>query len=52
MLKEKNVSLTEVFWKLPFAAKLFSAAAAVLFITAFGTYGYGYNALDFIYGGF
>lgn len=52
VLNEAGVNFKEKIIKLPFAVRLVIYIVLVMIIVSFGTYGYGYNSADFIYGGF
>ena len=50
--QEHGVAIREEFAKFNFAFRWLIYIAAIVTIWVFGTYGLGYNAGDFIYGGF
>lgn len=52
VLNEKGISFKEILIKKPFPVRVIFYLAVILFIMNFGTYGYGYDAASFIYGGF
>ena len=52
ILQEHFVSLCDRILAQPFYLRLLLYISAIAAIFVFGTYGYGYNAADFIYGGF
>lgn len=52
LMNEAGVDFKEKLLKLPFVARLVFYIAFVMIIVSFGTYGYGFNSADFIYGGF
>lgn len=52
VLQEKGIVIREKILCAPLAARWAVYIGAILFVMLFGTYGYGYNAQAFIYGGF
>lgn len=52
LVNEAGVNIKEKLIKLPFAVRLVFYVVFIMFIVNFGTYGNGFNAADFIYGGF
>ncbi len=50
--QEKGIVLREKFEERALAVRWFIYILAILVIWVFGTYGFGYDATDFIYGGF
>jgi D-alanyl-lipoteichoic acid acyltransferase DltB (MBOAT superfamily) len=50
--QEKGECLSEKLMKLPLPIRWFVYIGAILFVLVFGSYGFGFNAQDFIYGGF
>ena len=51
-LQEKGISLHTWFQKQHLIIRWFLYILVIVFIWIFGSYGYGFNAQDFIYGGF
>ncbi len=52
VLQERGVSISERVMALKLPVRWALCMAAVLCILVFGTYGFGFNAQDFVYGGF
>nr|MBQ8253830.1 MBOAT family protein [Lachnospiraceae bacterium] len=51
-MQEKGNAVSDRLMKFPLPIRWSVYILAILFIMVFGTYGYGFNAQDFIYGGF
>ena len=51
-LQEKGIAIREKILCAPLAARWSVYIGAILFVMLFGTYGYGFDAQAFIYGGF
>ena len=49
---EKNINFKQLLIQKPFWLRLVLYVSVIFVIVNFGTYGYGYNPADFIYGGF
>lgn len=52
IMQEKGIAIRENILRAPIAARWGLYIGAILFIMIFGTYGYGFDAQAFIYGGF
>ncbi|MCQ2524296.1 MAG: hypothetical protein MJ123_08135 [Lachnospiraceae bacterium] len=52
LANEAGVNFKKVLIEKPFIIRLLFYLIAIMTIVSFGTYGYGFNSADFIYGGF
>jgi D-alanyl-lipoteichoic acid acyltransferase DltB (MBOAT superfamily) len=52
IMQERDIIIRDCIIKRPIVTRWIVYICAIIFITVFGTYGYGFDAQSFIYGGF